>query len=46
MTDYAAAFRYPDAPYEPDSAEAAEALTIATRLCDEVERRIENAVES
>ena len=33
-------------PYEPDSAEAAEALTIATRLCDEVQRRIENTLES
>ena len=46
LTDYAAAFRYPDAPYEPDGAEAAEALAIATRLCSEVERRIENAVKS
>lgn len=32
LTDYASAFRYPDAPYEPDSTEAAEALMIATRL--------------
>jgi HEPN domain-containing protein len=33
LTDYASAFRYPDAPYEPDAAEAAEALTIAVKLC-------------
>ncbi len=45
LTDYAAAFRYPDAPYEPDSAEAVEALAIATRLCDEVQRRLESALE-
>jgi len=42
LTDYASAFRYPDAPYEPDAAEAAKALTTATRLCDEVQRRIVN----
>lgn len=42
LTDYASAFRYPDAPYEPDAAEAAEALNTASRLCDEVRRRIEN----
>ena len=40
LTDYASAFRYPDAPYEPDSAEAVEALEIATRLCNEVRRRL------
>ncbi len=45
LTDYASAFRYPDAPYEPDAAEAAEALTVAARLCDEVQRRIEIAQE-
>jgi hypothetical protein len=31
--------------YEPDTAEAAEALTIATRLCDEVQRRMASALE-
>jgi hypothetical protein len=45
LTDYASAFRYPDAPYEPDAAEAAEALTLAAKLCDEVQRRIESAQE-
>jgi HEPN domain-containing protein len=43
LTDYASAFRYPDAPYEPDAAEAADALTIAVKLCGEVQRRIEGA---
>ena len=46
LTDYASAFRYPDEPYEPDAAEAAEALTIAARFCGEVQRRIESARES
>jgi HEPN domain-containing protein len=45
LTDYASAFRYPDAPYEPDAAETAEALTVAAKLCDEVRRRIESAQE-
>ncbi len=45
LTDYASAFRYPDEPYEPDAAEAAGALAIATRLCDEIRRRIEGATE-
>jgi HEPN domain-containing protein len=40
LTDYASAFRYPDAPYEPDAAEAAAALTVAARLRDEVLSRI------
>lgn len=40
LTDYASAFRYPDAPYEPDSAEAVEALAVANRFCAEVRRRI------
>jgi len=40
LTDYASAFRYPDAPYEPDAAEALAALAIATKLRDEVLRRI------
>jgi HEPN domain-containing protein len=46
LTDYASAFRYPDAPYEPDAAEAGEALAVATKLCDEIRRRIESAPES
>jgi HEPN domain-containing protein len=33
LTDYASAFRYPDAPYEPDSDEAAAALATAAKLC-------------
>ena len=45
LTEYASAFRYPDAPYEPDASEAAEALTVAARLCDEVQRRMERAQE-
>ena len=45
LTDYASAFRYPDEPYEPDAAEAAGALAIATRLCHEIRRRIEGATE-
>ena len=45
LTDYATAFRYPDAPYEPDSAEAVEAWNLATRLCDEIQRRIENVTQ-
>jgi|SRR5450432_4538743 len=45
LTDYASAFRYPDAPYEPDAAEALEALTVPAKLCDDVQRRIESAQE-
>jgi hypothetical protein len=45
LTDYASAFRYPDAPYEPDAAEAAEALTVGAKLCEAVQRRIESAQE-
>ena len=41
LTDYASAFRYPDAPYEPDADEAARALATATKLCDEIRRRLE-----
>lgn len=40
LTDYASAFRYPDAPCEPDAAEAIAALTVATRLIAEVQRRL------
>jgi HEPN domain-containing protein len=43
LTDYASGFRYPDSPYEPDAVEAAEALTIAAKLCDQVRQRIEGA---
>jgi HEPN domain-containing protein len=46
LTDYASAFRYPDAPYEPDADEAAGALATATTLCDEIRRRLEGAMES
>ncbi len=45
LTDYASIFRYPDAPYEPDSAEAQEALTIATLLCKEVKQRLDAAIK-
>ena len=45
LTDYASAFRYPDAPYEPGADEAAGALATATRLCDEIERRLEGVAE-
>lgn len=40
LTDYASAFRYPDSPYEPDAAEAAQALTLAARLGEEIRQRI------
>ena len=46
LTDYASAFRYPDAPYEPDDAEAAEALALAAKLCEEMHRRLDKSVES
>jgi HEPN domain-containing protein len=46
LTDYASAFRYPDAPYEPDTDEAARALAVAARLCDEIRRRLEGVVET
>jgi HEPN domain-containing protein len=45
LTDYASAFRYPDAPYEPDADEAATALAAATELCEEVRRRVEASLE-
>ena len=40
LTDYASAFRYPDAPWEPDSTEATAALATATRLLAEIRRRL------
>jgi len=46
LTDYAAAFRYPDAPYEPDSAEAEEALAIAAKLSKEIHRRLDRSLAS
>jgi HEPN domain-containing protein len=46
LTDYASAFRYPDAPYEPDADEAARALAMATELCEEIRRRVEDGMES
>jgi HEPN domain-containing protein len=36
LTDYASVFRYPDAPYEPDSEEASRALEVAARVYTEV----------
>lgn len=36
LTDYASAFRYPDAPYEPDAAEATAALLVAKTFCDQI----------
>lgn len=36
LTDYAVLFRYPDAPYEPDEAEAATALDLARRVYEEI----------
>ena|ERR1700683_659110 len=41
LTDYASAFRYPDAPYEPDVEEATRALEIAERVCAAVRLRVE-----
>ncbi len=41
LTDYASAFRYPDAPYEPETPGASDALAIVSGLCEEVRRRIE-----
>jgi HEPN domain-containing protein len=46
LTDYASGFRYPDAPYEPDGAEAAAALAIAAKLCEEMRRRLDKPLES
>lgn len=42
LTDYASAFRYPDAPYVPDQEEAAGALTLARRVHDEIKRLLES----
>jgi HEPN domain-containing protein len=45
LTDYASAFRYPDAPYEPDADEAARALSTATEPCEKIRRRVEGVVK-
>jgi HEPN domain-containing protein len=45
LTDYASAFRYPDAPYEPGAEEAAGALATAIKLCNEIEGRLEGIEE-
>lgn len=41
LTGYASVFRYPDARYEPDAAEALRALEIAGNFCAEVRVRVE-----
>lgn len=46
LTDYASAFRYPDAPYEPDVEEANRALEIAERVCAAVRLRVEGTRSS
>jgi HEPN domain-containing protein len=40
LTQYAWRFRYPGAPYEPDSTEAQEGLQRAEKAVEEVERRL------
>jgi HEPN domain-containing protein len=40
LTQYAWRFRYPGAPYEPDAAEATEALQKAETAVQEIERRL------
>jgi HEPN domain-containing protein len=40
LTAYAVRFRYPGAPYEPDASQAEEALQLATRVVDEIQRRL------
>ena len=40
LTKYAVRFRYPGSPYEPDTAETQEALQLATRVFEEVRRRL------
>lgn len=43
LTDYAVAFRYLDAPREPDPAEAATALQIAMRLYKRIRSLVHGA---
>ena len=46
LTDYASAFRYPDAPYEPEVSEAVAALAVAGRLLREIQDQVgEGSVE-
>jgi HEPN domain-containing protein len=40
LTQYAWRFRYPGAPYEPDTAEATRALQSAAAVAREIERRL------
>jgi HEPN domain-containing protein len=40
LTDFAWIFRYPDAPYEPDAAEAADGFQRAEAAVREIERRL------
>jgi len=40
LTAYAVRFRYPGAPYDPDGTEAEQALQLATRVVDEIQRRL------
>ena len=46
LTDYATLFRYPDAPYEPDSDEALQALQTALTPCHEIQRSLEHQTGS
>lgn len=40
LSVYAVRFRYPGAPYQPDAAEAGEALELAASVVEEIERRL------
>jgi HEPN domain-containing protein len=40
LSDYAVRFRYPGARYEPDTADGEAALQLATRVVDEIQRRL------
>jgi len=44
LTKYAWRFRYPEAPYEPDAAEAADGLQRAEMAVREIERRLAPSV--
>jgi len=41
LTDYASMFRYPDAPYEPDSEEATRASETAATVVREISTRVQ-----
>lgn len=45
LTDYASVFRYPDAPYEPDEREAAEALDLARLVYEKIKKLLQFAGE-